>query len=86
MISESQVKYLWEHRNEYINVQGVLLDEGQTKYLIEVLQLVYIPYDDCYVRNTTIVERCLESYNNGEHPRDCADKLTKLNKVVAENA
>jgi hypothetical protein len=86
MISESQVKYLWQHRHEYINVQGVMLDEEQTKYLIEVLQLLYIPYDDCYVRNTTIVARCLESYNKGEHPRDCADKLTQLNKVVAENA
>jgi hypothetical protein len=86
MLHASNIEYLWKHREEYINVQGVLLDEEQTKYLIQVLQLVRIPYDDCYIRNTTIVARCLESYTTGEHPRDCADKLTQLNKVVAENA
>lgn len=86
MISESMVKYLWEHRNEYINVQGVLLDECQTKYLIQVLQLVRIPYDDCYVRNTTIVERCLEAYHKGMPARECADELTEFNREVAENA
>lgn len=86
MISESQVKYLWEHRQEYINVQGVLLDEDQTKYLIKVLQLVYIPYDDCYVRNTTIVEMCLEAYHKGMPARECADELTEFNREVAEYA
>jgi hypothetical protein len=86
MLDANLIKYQWEHREEYISVQGVLLDEEQTKYLIQVLQLVRIPYDECYLRNTTIVERCLEAYRKRMPARECARQLKKENKEVMEYA
>ena len=86
MLSAENIEYIWKHREEYINVQGVLLDEEQTKYLVQVLQLVHIPYDDCYLRNTTIVARCLEAYHKRMPARECARQLEKENKEVMEHA
>jgi hypothetical protein len=86
MLHASYIEYLWEHREEYISVQGVLLDEEQTMYLIEVLKECKIPGDDCYLRNTTIISRVMEYAGEGETPSDCARQLEKENKEVSEHA
>jgi hypothetical protein len=86
MLDANRIKYQWEHREEYITVQGVLLDEEQTMYLIEVLKECNIPGDDCYLRNTTIISRVMEYIGRGETPSDCARQLEKENKRVMEYA
>jgi hypothetical protein len=86
MLDVNLIKYQWEHREEYITVQGVLLDEEQTMYLIEVLKEGKIPGDDCYLRNTTIISRVMEYIGRGETPSDCARQLEKENRVVSEHA
>jgi hypothetical protein len=86
MLHASNIEYLWNHRCEYISVQGVLLDEEQTMYLIEVLKECNIPGDDCYLRNTTIISTVMEYIGRGETPSDCARQLEKENKRVMEYA
>ena len=86
MLHAENIEYLWNHRCEYINVQGVLLDEEQTMYLIEVLKECKIPGDDCYLRNTTIISTVMEYIGRGETPSDCARQLEKENRVVSEHA
>ena len=86
MLDANTIKYQWEHREEYISVQGVLLDEEQTMYLIEVLKECNIPVDDCYLRNTTIISTVMEYARKGETPSDCARQLEKVNRVVMEYA
>ena len=86
MLDANLIKYQWKHREEYISVQGVLLDEEQTMYLIEVLKECNIPGDDCYLRNTTIISTVMEYIGRGETPSECARQLEKENKMVMEYA
>lgn len=86
MLHAGNIEYLWKHREEYINVQGVLLDEEQTRYLIEVLRECRIPHDECYLRTLMIISACLDSQTRDVPPVECARQLEKENKMVMEHA
>jgi len=85
MISDANVCYQWQTRHMQICVCGYYLEKKLVYYLIEVLKQLDINPMDCYLTDTTIVQRVLEYYDKQLSTADAAEKLKESNKVIGDN-
>jgi hypothetical protein len=86
VISSDELLYVWNHRRDFIVIEGFILHEEELKYALEVLDELRLKRDDQYMHDGSIMKRILQAYNEKCGAFDTARKIEKENDIIMEYA
>jgi hypothetical protein len=86
LITSEELLYRWNHRCDFIIVEGHVLHEEELKYALEVLDELRIKRDEQYMHDGSIMKRILQAYNEKCGAFDTARKIEKENDIIMEYA
>ena len=86
MISSDELRYVWNHRRDFIVIEGFILHEDELKYALEVLDELRLKCDDQYMHDGIILHRILQGYNEKRGAFDTASAIEKENDSIMKYA
>jgi hypothetical protein len=86
VISSDELLYVWNHRHDFIVIEGFILHEDEVKYALEVLDELRLKRDDQYMHDGIILKRILQAYNEKRGAFDTARAIEKENDSIMKYA